>query len=142
MQSDLVVVVALFACSLVAAVVLFKILQSTAVIQKKEYQVGGAAAGFLLIYVALYGSYHQLQGASLDTCQSSLLEDVTVQGTIDPPIKEASVILGRDSTTTDDGGRFSVTTKGTPRSVFVITEGTLISHTIFPGDDLKMIKIP
>jgi hypothetical protein len=48
-QNDLVVVVALFACSLAAAVVLFKILQSTAVIQKKEYQVGGAAAGFLLI---------------------------------------------------------------------------------------------
>lgn len=142
MQSDLVVVVALFTCSLLAAVVLFKILQSTAVIQKKEYQVGGAAAGFLLIYVALYGSYHQLQGASLATCQSSLLEDVTVQGTIDPPIKEASVILGRDAAFTDNGGRFSVTTKGTPQSVFVITEGTLISHTIFPGDDLKMIKIP
>ena len=64
MQNDLLAVAALFACSLVAAVVLFKVLQSTAVIQKKEYQVGGAAAGFLLIYAALYSSYHQLQSAS------------------------------------------------------------------------------
>ena len=142
MQNDLVVVVALFTCSLAAAVVLFKILQSTAVIQKKEYQVGGAAAGFLLIYAALYSSYHQLQNASLATCQASLLEDVTVQGTIDPPIKDAAVVLGWDSTIADDSGRFLVKTKGTPHSVYVIREGTLISHNIFPGDDLKTIKIP
>jgi type II secretory pathway pseudopilin PulG len=147
-QNDLVVVAALFACSLAAAVVLFKILQSTAVIQKKEYQVGGAAAGFLLIYAALYGSYHQLQSASLAACEAGLsedarlLEDVTVQGTIDPPVKRATVILGRDSTTSDDGGRFLVKTKGKPLSVYVISEGAPISHTIFPGEDLKTIKIP
>ena len=151
MQNDLVVVVALFACSLAAAFVLFNILKSTAVIQKKEYQVGGAAAGFLLIYAALYGSYHQLQDnslareaqdKSLAACQAERLEDVIIQGTINPPIKQATVILGRDSTTADDGGRFSLKTKGAPQSVYVIKEGVQISHTIFPGDDLKTIKIP
>lgn len=150
-QNDLLVVVALFACGLAAAVVLFKILKSTAVIQKKEYQVGGAAAGFLLIYAALYGSYDQLRGRSiaqqqqdksLAACQAALLDDVTIQGTIDPPIKQATVILGRDSTTADDNGRFSLKTKGAPQSVYVIKEGVHISHTIFPGDDLKTIKIP
>jgi type II secretory pathway pseudopilin PulG len=150
-QNDLLVVVALFGCSLAAAVVLFKILKSTAVIQKKEYQVGGAAAGFLVIYAALYGSYHQLQERSLAreaqdqtlaACKASLLEDVTIQGTINPPIKQATVILGRDSTTADDSGRFSLKTKGAPQSVYVIKEGVQISHTIFPDEDLKAIKIP
>jgi hypothetical protein len=146
--SDLEVVAVLFACSLVAAFILFYILKSTAKIEKKEYQVGGAAAGFLLIYSALYGSYHQLQNASLTACRASLseqaglLEDVTVEGRIDPPIKEAAVILGRDSTTADDSGRFLVKTKGTPQSVQVITEGKHMSHIIFPGDDIKAIKIP
>jgi hypothetical protein len=70
------------------------------------------------------------------------LEDITVQGTIDPPIKSAIVILGRDSGPSDDSGRFLVKTKGKPSSVFVISEGTHISHTIFLGEDLTRIKIP
>jgi len=141
----------------VAAFVLFKILQSTAVIEKKEYQVGGAAAGFLLIYAALYGSYHQLQAQqadrlqtqlqqasqSLAECNKKLPPDVTIRGGVDPPIRDATVILGWESTTPDDKGLFILNTKGKPRSVYVITGKTHMSHTIFPDDDLsKRIKIP
>ena len=77
MANDLVAVTALFFCSLVAAVVLFAVLKSTAVITKKEYQVGGAAAGFLLIYATLFGSYHQTQGQSLATCQAILTKQAS-----------------------------------------------------------------
>ena len=142
MPNDLVAVAALFACSLLAAVVLFTVLKSTAVISRKEYQVGGAAAGFLLIYAALYGSYHQLQGAQLTTCQSHLLPDVTVEGSVVPPIRDATIIIGKESAALDDNGRFLLNTRGAPQSLHVISGDTHISHTIWPGDDLKNIKIP
>jgi hypothetical protein len=45
----LLVITALFTMSLLAAWVLFKILQSTASVSKPEYQLGGAAAGFVVI---------------------------------------------------------------------------------------------
>jgi len=50
------VVTILFTLSLFAAWILFKFLQSTASITKKEYRMGGAAAGFLIIYGGLYYS--------------------------------------------------------------------------------------
>jgi len=139
-QNDLMVVAVLFVCSLAAAIVLFAILKSEAIIKKKESQVGGAAAGFLLIYSMLYGSYYQIQKLQVAACQA-LLEDVTVQGSIDPP-EQAVVILGRDSFPTDSNGRFLIKTKGTPQSVYVINHERSVSHTIFPGEDLKDLKIP
>src|ERR1035438_3545773 len=60
------VVTILFTLSLFAAWILFKFLQSTATITKKEYQMGGAAAGFLIIYGALYYSYSGLAKSALD----------------------------------------------------------------------------
>jgi hypothetical protein len=140
--NDLVVVAALFACSLLAAVVLFKVLKSTAVISRKEYQVGGAAAGFLVIYFALFTSYHQLQGAQLTACKSGLLPDIAVQGLVMPPLKNATLIVGHESAALDDSGRFFVTTRGEPQSLHIITGDTHISHTIWPGDDLRNVKIP
>jgi hypothetical protein len=140
---DLMVVAVLFACSLVAALVLFKILQSTAVIQKKEYQVGGAAAGFLLIYAALYGSYYQLQSVQLAGCEAQIPANITIQGALDPPIKDALVVPGGEGEPTDDNGRFTLTTKGVPKTVYVITGETHMSHNILPEDNLKQpIKIP
>jgi hypothetical protein len=49
----LMVIAALCGLSLLAAFVLFKFLQSTASISKPEYQLGGAAAGFVVILVVL-----------------------------------------------------------------------------------------
>jgi hypothetical protein len=143
-------VAVLFTCSLVAAFVLFKILQSTAAIERKEYQVGGAAAGFLVIYAALYGSYAQLQKAALATCQSQLAVDeheLPIQGTVEPPIKNATIVLAVKQVNLADDGRFGLTAKGLdptrdPLSLYVITEKTHIYYQIFPNEDTANLKIP
>lgn len=65
-EFTLIVIVVIFGSSLAGAFVLFKILRSTALITKVGYQAGGALAGFLLIYSALYYSFqHSLQTAGL-----------------------------------------------------------------------------
>lgn len=50
----------IFSLSLIAAIVLFKVLKSTAIIKKAGYQAGGALAGFIIIYSTLYYSYSSL----------------------------------------------------------------------------------
>ena len=60
-QNLLVVVSVIFALSLVGAFVLFKFLKSAAIIKRPGYQAGGALAGFLLIFGALYVSYSELE---------------------------------------------------------------------------------
>jgi hypothetical protein len=154
--SNLTVVSVLFACSLLAAFVLFKILQSSAAIQKKEYQVGGAAAGFLLIYAALYGSYAHLQNGQLATCTATLSTDdaklavdeteLSIQGTVDPPIEDATVVLTVKQTNPDSGGRFLLTKKGVDLvkdsvALYVVTETKYFKKQIFKGDDLSNLTI-
>ncbi|SPE36594.1 hypothetical protein SBA6_590043 [Candidatus Sulfopaludibacter sp. SbA6] len=154
--SNLTVVAVLFACSLLAAFVLFKILQSTAAIQKKEYQVGGAAAGFLVIYMALYGSYSQLQKAQLASSQAQLAacqaqrdadeHELTIQGIVEPSVKDAQVVFAVNSVNLGDNGRFRLNAKGVDPakdslSLYVITEKTHNYYQIFPGDDTANLKI-
>ncbi len=57
---SIVVMLVMFLCSLGGAYVLFRLLKSTATIQKKGYRAGGALAGFLLIYGLLYYSYDRM----------------------------------------------------------------------------------
>jgi hypothetical protein len=154
--ANLTAVAVLFACSLVAAFVLFKILQSTATIQKKEYQVGGAAAGFLLIYAALYGSYAHLQNVQLTTCQAALAADgaklavdegeLSIQGTVEPPIQDATVVLTVKQTNPDNQGRFLLNKKGVDLvkdsvALYVVTETKYFKKQIFKGDDVSNLKI-
>src|ERR1035438_3598353 len=100
------VVTILFTLSLLAAWILFKFLQSTASITKKEYQMGGAAAGFLIIYGALYYSYSQLAKSALDdskqqlaVCQAALKtsaandEEGGIKGVVDPALKNAPLFI-------------------------------------------------
>src|SRR5271167_3431721 len=54
---QLVVISVLFGLSLLAAWVLFKVLQSTATVSKPGYQLGGAAAGFVVILTLLSVTY-------------------------------------------------------------------------------------
>ncbi len=54
----------IFSLSLVGAIVLFKCLKSSAMIQKASYQAGGAVAGFILIYSMLYYSYSEINAVS------------------------------------------------------------------------------
>lgn len=65
-QTLLIVVSAIFALSLMGAYVLFRFLKSTAIIKKTGYQAGGALAGFLLIFGALYGSYSHLEKSATE----------------------------------------------------------------------------
>ncbi len=55
-----VTVAVIFILSLAGAFVLFKFLKSSALIKSPSYQAGGALAGFLLIYGALYYSLDHL----------------------------------------------------------------------------------
>lgn len=70
------VVIVLFLASLFGAFVLFKVLQSTAVVTTKEYQLGGAMAGFFVIFGLLYWS--------LSNITSKATEDTpwTLEGTV------------------------------------------------------------
>jgi len=146
----------LFAASLVAAFVLFKLLQSTAAITKKEYQVGGAAAGFLVIYGALYGSYEHLQSLQLTSCQASLAADekslaadqgqMTFQGAVDPALQDATVVLTVKQTNPDSSGRFLLQKKGVDLvndsvALYVITESKYFKKQIFPGDNTSNLQI-
>jgi hypothetical protein len=154
--SSLTAVAVLFACSLVAALVLFKILQSTAAIQKKEYQVGGAAAGFLLIYGALYLSYAHLQNGQLTTCQTTLAaneaklavdeSELSIQGTVEPAIENATIVLTVKETNPDTEGRFLLKKKGVDLdkdsvALYVVTETKYFKKQIFKGDDISHLKI-
>lgn len=62
MENTLVVLTLIFSLSLIAAIVLFKILKSTALVKKAGYQAGGALAGFIIIYTTLYYSYTSISG--------------------------------------------------------------------------------
>jgi len=62
MENTLVVLTLIFSLSLIAAIVLFKILKSTALVKKTGYQAGGALAGFIIIYTTLYYSYTSISG--------------------------------------------------------------------------------
>lgn len=155
-MSSLTVVTVLFAASLVAAFVLFKILQSTATITKKEYQVGGAAAGFLVIYGALYASYDHLQSLQLAACQASLATDektlasdegeLSFQGVVDPALQDATIVLTVKQTNPDSTGRFLLQKKGVDLvkdsvALYVITESKFYKKQIFPGDNVSNLQI-
>src|ERR1035438_5802924 len=113
------VVTILFTLSLLAAWILFKFLQSTASITKKEYQMGGAAAGFLIIYGALYYSYSQLAKSALDdskqqlaVCQAALKssapneQEVGIKGVVDPALKNAQIVYAIRILPLPDDGTF------------------------------------
>src|ERR1022692_78118 len=68
--------------------------------------MGGAAAGFLIIYGALYYSYSGLAKSALDdsknqlaVCQAALKtsadndEEVGIKGVVDPALKNAQIVF-------------------------------------------------
>ncbi|MCU1260617.1 MAG: hypothetical protein JWO80_3502 [Bryobacterales bacterium] len=110
------VVTILFTLSLLGAWILFKVLKSKAIITKPEYQVGGAAAGFLLIYAALYQSYTGLANidgvrAQLTGCKTSLAAEadfVSVRGTIEPKLRYANAFVATNESQVDVQGKFTL----------------------------------
>ena len=128
MNSTVAVVAAVFALSLLGAVVLFHFFKSSALIKQKTYQAGGAVAGFIVIYGLLFASYHQIERlakdkmrADLATIQATLttlettnaslkkqLESfVVVSGVVAPDRQPLKVRLVVAAVEPDSGGRFS-----------------------------------
>jgi hypothetical protein len=117
------VVAALFALSLLSAVVLFSFLKSTALIKNENYQAGGAIAGFIIVYGMLHWSYTQTTGyantiaAQKQTIadQNKQLEDlqkftreVNLDGTVTPSTSDTLVLISAWEAPTDINGTFSL----------------------------------
>jgi hypothetical protein len=104
----LIVVTVIFILSLAGAFILFKFLKSFALIKKVGYQAGGAIAGFLLIYGALYYSFDNL----LETVEVWKPKTWAIVGMVkrQNDTKHESIrikhIPPRPSTLTDESGSF------------------------------------
>jgi len=68
----------IFILSLIGAIVLFKFLQSSALIQKAGYQAGGALAGFLLIF----GILHYSMGSLSNSLNATRTPPWAITGTV------------------------------------------------------------
>ena len=160
MDLNIGVVTILFTLSLLAAWILFKFLQSTATITKKEYQMGGAAAGFLIIYGALYYSYSGLAKSALDdskrqlaVCQASLKtradndEEVGIKGVVAPALRNAQIVFAiRIFPLPDDGTfRFSVRRSdlksNNPPAIYIVNEQEHNYLQLDPDEDFENIRI-
>jgi len=150
------VVMAFFLLSLGAAWVLFKFLSSTAAITKKSYQLGGAAAGCLILYSALYASYDHLAGLQLKAYQAQLTEcrtqrelderELQIGGVVSPAPKNATVVLAVKTITLADDGRFGLVAKGLNLTkdlpaVYVVGETQHWYRQLFPEDDPHHLNI-
>jgi len=141
MDVSVVVVTILFTLSLFAAWILFKFLQSTASITKKEYQMGGAAAGFLIIYGALYYSYSGLAKSALDdskrqlaVCQAALKTsadndaEIAIKGVVDPALRNAQIVFATRIFPLPDDGTFRFSARRSdiksdnPAAIYIIDE--------------------
>ena len=115
------VVTILFTLSVLGAWILFRLLKSKVWINNAQYQVGGAGAGFLLIYAALYQSYTGLANiggvrAQLTGCQTSLAAEenfVSVRGTIEPKLHYANAFVATNESQVDVHGNFSLRVRAT-----------------------------
>jgi len=145
-----------FLLSLFGAWVLFKWLNSTAVITRKDYQMGGAAAGCLLFFSALYGGYYYLEKLKVEEMQQQLAayksklqmdeSEQQLMGTVSPVPKNATVVLATISTTLADDGRFVLSTKGldfakTLPALYVVGETKHWYKQCFSTDDPHNLTI-
>ena len=126
----LVVISVLFSLSLLAAWILFRVLQSTATVSKPEYQLGGAAAGFVVILSILILAYMQVDSrknqdninklttqltqaladaAKGAACVAEQSAEVTYSGTVSPAgVPYANVVLGVSEVQLQEDGRFAI----------------------------------
>ncbi len=123
------VISVLFGLSLLAAWVLFKVLQSTATVSKPEYQLGGAAAGFVVILTLLSVTYIQVdnkkkqdnvtkltterdqaiaEAAKANACLAEQSAEVTYSGTVTPALQDANVVLGVSEVQLQQNGKFAI----------------------------------
>ncbi len=149
------VVSTFFVLSLLAAFVLFKWFKSTAVIANKTYQVGGAIAGFIIIFLMLFESYVLVEESK---CHKILthynqltkaLEEKEIKGVLIPPPgeKPVQVILGTKYLP-DSRGTFKFIGRWDPEkdniAIYVQTEDNKFVHrNITSEEEMKgYISIP
>lgn len=165
---DLTAVVVLCVCSLLAAFVLFKFLQSRAEIQRESYKVGGGAAGFVVIFLLLAKGYVNLHNGDLSAQVAQLKSEAvklrgqlhadeikiateenefSVQGTLEPSIPYATVVLAVKQTNPDPSGRFLLKKKGVDLrrdsvALYVVSPSVpTFNHQIFETDDVAHVSI-
>lgn len=116
---NLFLIVVIFFLSLVGAVVLFKFFENTAVVKSKQFQAGGAIAGFIAIFMLLTNAYTMIKNDTevklkeeLNTARLEIerakqkLTPECVEGMITPYEKDAKIVLAVQQTDADMTGRF------------------------------------
>lgn len=137
MNVNLLVIVILFFLSLTGAYVLFRFLESSAVINDKRYKAGGAIAGFILIYGILFGGYFKLEANKIQK----------IEGTITPNQQFSKIVLAIKQTDPDMHGKFRLSANCIDLDkddvkIYVITgNGQAISKQIFKEEDMENVKI-
>lgn len=164
----LLVISVLFSLSLLAAWVLFNLLKSTATVSKPEYQLGGAAAGFVVILTLLSLIYMQvsnkqnqdtinslnaqLEKAKSDAdqgraCLAEQSSEVTYSGTVSPAVQDATVVLGISEVQLQQDGKFAIKVRHVKPSdlpyIYVIGGDSHAPYKqVFASDDPKNLSIP
>jgi hypothetical protein len=156
MPTELLAVAVFFLLSLGGAWVLFKWLSSTAGITRKDYQLGGAAAGCVILFSVMYGAYNHLVGlklgdlqAQLNACKGQRDADerqLHIMGTVAPPPKRATLVLVAKAIPLPDSGRFDLIAKGidfknAPPSFYVMDATHFWYNQSFPEDDPSKLTI-
>jgi hypothetical protein len=125
----LLIISVLFGLSLLAAWVLFAKLKGTAVVTNPKYQLGGAAAGFVVVMSLLSGTYikvddknKQDQIKELSTklkeadakatagerCVAEQSKEITYSGTVQPAMDDAYVVLSVSEGIVHPDGKFAL----------------------------------
>ncbi len=159
--NPLLVVPILFGLSLAAAVILFRFLKSSAVIQTAKYQAGGAIAGFVIVYGLLHFSFEKISGfqdeikkqeqtiydlksKTKDFEEFTASRDIT--GTVDPYSDHTKIVLVVTETDLPVNKRFRLTApcldlKKGRYALYVIQEGKNYPYEIFPEDNIAKLNI-
>jgi hypothetical protein len=126
------VIPVLFALSLLAAVLLFKFFESTAVITTKEYKAGGAIAGFIIVFLMLFYAY------------SRIVPTKELSGTLVKPPESAIVVLGINDTQPDQNSAFNlkspaacVAPNNDHLALYVLSpDGRFVKYNLHKGENL------
>jgi hypothetical protein len=164
----LLVISVLFSLSLLAAWVLFNVLKSTAKVTKPEYQLGGAAAGFVVILTLLSVFYMQLgskqnqdninkltsqladaraEAEKGHACLVDQATEITYTGTVSPTVDAAYVVFGISSVQLQQDGKFTFKVRNVKPSdlpyLYVIGADSHAPYRqVFATDDPKNLAIP
>lgn len=124
----------IFCLSLLGAWVLFRLLGATAVVKTAKYKAGGAAAGFVIVYGTLYGSYYQIA--------KDYRPQMTVEGSLSPAPARTQVILAVAKAEPEDDGSFSLKApwldpKDTELAIYVVSEDRHVWKKVRSTEEMK-----